>query len=212
MRFFIQIVLLLVITLPFSTYAATKKRDTTILLFGDSLIAGYKLPKESSIPFLLEKELRKKYKINVINGGITGNTSTHGKERLESLLREHQPDMVFVALGGNDLLKKAHPKLTFMNLDAILRALQYHKTPAILSAVKAPASMVRKKYKEHFDKIYSELAEKYNIPLYPFLITNTYGKPTLMQSDTIHPNAEGNKVIAQELAKYFIESIFQKKR
>ena len=172
------------------------------MLFGDSIIAGYGLEKEDSLSVKLEVALKNDgYNVEVINGGVSGDTTSSGRSRLEWTLKKHQPDIVLLALGGNDILRGFSSELTKKNLDAMLSMLKEKNVQVILSKVQAPLNLGIE-YKQKFDPIYSDLADKYNLPLYSFLLENTFGNKSLMQSDQIHPNAEGIKIIAKGLRKY----------
>lgn len=194
----------------FSLSHAQEQTATTILLFGDSITAGYGLAPEDILSAQLQKSfVEKHYNINVINGGVSGDTTSGGLSRLGWTLKKHHPDVVFIALGGNDVLRGIAPEITYSNLNAMLAMLKANNIPAILSAVQAPSNL-GVKYATDFNKIYPNLAAKYNIPLYPFLLKNIFGNATLMQNDGIHPTASGVKEIAKELAPYLITKISDK--
>ena len=177
-----------------------------ILLFGDSIVAGYKHSAEDKLDRQLEAMLRKAgYLVEVINGGISGDTTAGGVRRLRSAIQKHLPHVTIIALGGNDLLRKKDPKVVRQNVDNMLRISREMRASVVLSAVVAPADN-GEYYQSQFNAIYPDLAAKYRVPLYPFLIQNTYGKPDLMQKDGVHPSEKGTKLIAQELAAYFIHA------
>jgi len=186
----------------FSISHANDKTATTILLFGDSIIAGYGLSKEDSLSVRVEKSLKESgYDVDVINGGVSGDTTSSGRSRLEWTLQKYKPDIVLLALGGNDVLRGFLPDITKQNLDAMLAILKKHNVKVILSEVQAPLNLGLE-YKQEFDVIYSNLAKKYNVPLHPFLLENTFGKKIFMQGDQVHPNAEGINIIAKDLSRY----------
>jgi acyl-CoA thioesterase I len=186
------------------TYHANAK-ETIILLFGDSIIAGYGLAAEASVPARLQAILLDKHKeINVVNGGVSGDTTSAGRSRLAWTLDKHHPDLVILALGGNDVLRGMSPNLTKENIFAMLEVLKRLNIPTILTAVRAPSNL-GSAYSEQLDAVYTEAAKNYNVPLYPFLLNDTYGKNELMQSDGLHPNAKGAELIAQNLAEYLTD-------
>lgn len=206
----IRAIIFLIGVSVFSLSHAQEKTATTILLFGDSITAGYGLAPEDVLSAQLQKSFAEKhYNINVINGGISGDTTSGGLSRLEWTIKKHHPDIVFIALGGNDVLRGISPKITYSNLDAMLALLKTNNIPAILSAVQAPSNL-GVEYARNFNQIYPDLAAKYKVPLYPFLLHNIFGNATLMQSDGIHPTALGVKDIAQELAPYLAAKIAKK--
>lgn len=184
---------------------AQANETTTILLFGDSIIAGYGLNEKDAVPAQLEQALREHDdSVRVINGGVSGDTTGAGRSRLEWTLDKHNPDMVVLALGGNDVLRGLPISVTTENILAMLELLKERNIPTILSAVQAPGNLGIA-YQRQLNSLYKDASEKYEAPLYPFLLTETFGKKALMQQDGIHPNAEGAKTIANDLAEYLKE-------
>ena len=184
---------------------ANAKTTTRILLFGDSIIAGYGLAKKDSLSVYLEEAIKKEgYNAAVMNGGVSGDTTSSGRSRLAWTLEKYKPDVVLLALGGNDVLRGFSPKITKQNLDAMLNILKEQNIQVIFSRVQAPLNLGME-YKNKFDSVYLELADKYNIKLYPFLLENTFGNKALMQSDEIHPNADGVKIIARDVRQYLTD-------
>lgn len=174
------------------------------MLFGDSLIAGYGLPAEDTVPTKLESLLRGKHPgVKIINGGVSGDTTAGGRSRLEWTLDRHEPSLVILALGGNDVLRGIPPAVTRENLTAMLDLLKQREIQTILSAVQAPDSHGAT-YGEQLEAAYKDLSKDYNIPLYPFLLADVFGNAGLMQPDGIHPNAQGAQRIAQRLAQYLM--------
>ena len=180
------------------------KDKTILLLFGDSIIAGYGLEAEESLPAQLQAILEKDHAVQVINGGVSGDTTGAGRGRLAWTLNKHHPDIVLLALGGNDVLRGIPPRITRENIAAMLALLKEREITTVLSAVWAPDNL-GEAYREQFNAIYPKAADQYGVPLYPFLLSKTFGNKDLMQSDGIHPNAEGAKLIAHDLAEYFKE-------
>jgi len=189
---------------------ANAKTATSILLFGDSIIAGYGLSGEDSLSVRLENQLKEEgYNAEVVNAGVSGDTTSSGLSRIKWILSKNKPDLVVLALGGNDVLRGFSPSITRKNLDKMLKILSDENIDVILSEVQAPLNLGLE-YKKSFDHIYSDLAAKYNVPLFQFLLKNTFGNKSLMQQDQIHPNAEGIKVIAKELAGYLTVNYLNK--
>ncbi len=173
-----------------------------ILLFGDSIVAGYGLKTAASVPVQLESALRAAgHEVTVIDGGVSGDTTSGGRTRLRWMVNKHAPDLVVLALGGNDVLRGIPPEVTRQNIDAMLHFLQARDIRVILSAAQATRSL-GETYMKKFNVIYPELAQQYDVPLYPFLISDTFGDRALMQPDGIHPNARGAARIAENLAEY----------
>ena len=193
---------LFVLTLLPSPVSA--KNKTTLLLFGDSIIAGYGLTAEESVPAQLQAILEKDHPVQVINGGVTGDTTSAGRGRLAWTLDKHHPDIVVLALGGNDVLRGISPGITQENITAMLTLLKERQITTVLSAVQAPDNL-GEAYRERFNAIYTKAADQYDVHLYPFLIGKIFGNKDLTHSDGIHPNAQGAKLIAYDLAEYFKE-------
>lgn len=197
-----RIFIFIIIFNGFSISHANEKTATKILLFGDSIIAGYGLSKNDSISVRLEVLLKDKgYNVKVINGGVSGDTTGSGRSRIEWTIDKYEPEIVLLALGGNDVLRGFSPSVTKENIDAMLSILKSREVIVVFSRVQAPLNLGFK-YKKQFDSLYSDLADKYNLKLYPFLLENIFGKKAFMQKDQIHPNAEGIKVIANDIVAY----------
>lgn len=200
------IVFLLVLSLTPISHAQ-EKTTRTILLFGDSIIAGYGLKPNDFLSTQLENLLKEKgLDFKIMNAGVSGDTTSGGRSRLEWTLKKYKPDIVFIALGGNDFLRGVSPAITRENVEAMLVIAGQNKTATILSAVEVPANM-GVEYMQSFNSIYPDLAKKYKIHLYPFLLKNIFGSTIFMQSDGIHPTAIGIKKVADEIADYLFEKL-----
>jgi acyl-CoA thioesterase I len=177
------------------------KPPQTVLFFGDSLTAGYGLSTEEAFPALIEKELNKKTnRAKVINAGLSGETSAGGLARIDWLLR--QPIQIFVLeLGANDGLRGLPLDQTRKNLQAIIDQVKAKnpKVKIVLAGMMVPPNM-GKQYTGEFKNIYPDLAKKNNATLIPFLLEGVGGIEKLNQSDGIHPNVEGHKIVAKNLA------------
>jgi acyl-CoA thioesterase-1 len=161
-----------------------------LLVLGDSLAAGYGLPAPSNFPNRLEAALRDKgYDVEVINAGVSGDTTAGGRARLAWALND-DPDAVIVELGANDALRGLEPGVAYDNLDAILTTLGEKRIPALLAGMRAPPNLGAE-YGAAFDAIYPKLAEKHGVALYPFFLDGVAARPELNQDDGIHPNAAG---------------------
>ena len=139
----------------------------------------------------------------MINSGVSGDTTSAGLSRLAWTLKRNQPDVVLLALGGNDVLRGINPESTRKNLDAMLQILQDSNVAVIFSRVQAPSSLGQD-YMDSLDQAYTELAAKYEVPLYPFLLEDVFTNPEFMQADGIHPSPAGVKVIANGLGQYMV--------
>jgi acyl-CoA thioesterase I len=165
-----------------------------ILALGDSLTAGYGLPEADAFTTRLQKALKDKgYDVQVINAGVSGDTTAGGRARLDWALGD-QPDVAVVELGANDGLRGLDPASTRENLDAILTAMKERKVPTLLAGMYAPRNLGRE-YGDRFNAIYPELAEKHDVPLYPFFLEGVALDPKLNQEDGMHPNAKGVAIV-----------------
>lgn len=179
-----------------STLAASK----TIVFLGDSLTAGYGLPAGHGFPEQLAK-LVDDPDINVVNAGVSGDTSASGLARLDWSVPDGTAAVV-LELGANDALRAISPQITRKNLEDIVVSLQKRGIVVLLTGMKAPPNLGQE-YVDYFDGIYPELAEKYELILYPFFLDNVAAVPELNQSDGIHPTSEGIRMIASQFLPYF---------
>jgi acyl-CoA thioesterase-1 len=173
------------------------KYEHTVLAFGDSLFAGYRLCPDQGYPEKLQVALQRRgVHAEVIDAGVSGDTSAAGRQRLAFVLDgfEAPPDLALVELGGNDLLRGISPDETRDNLAAILGELRKRKIPVLLMGMRAPPNL-GEDYVAEFDGIYPELAGRYRTALVPFFLEPVYDKPALIQQDRIHPTAEGIEAI-----------------
>jgi len=169
-----------------------------LLAFGDSLIHGYGLPPDRSLPAQLEAALRAAGEdVVVINGGNSGDTTASGLSRLDWTLAGGA-DAVLLSLGSNDGLRGLEPAETEKNLRAMLDILRQAKLPVLLAGMYAPRNLGQD-YTAAFDAIYPRLAADYGTLFYPFLLEGVALEPALNQADGIHPNAEGVAVIVEGL-------------
>jgi len=189
--------------------AAEAKDAVKVLAFGDSLSAGYGLPKKDAFPYQLELALKAQdQSISVVNGGVSGDTTAGGRSRLDWLLSP-DIDVVVIELGANDGLRGLDPALTRQNLDWILTRLKEKRKTIILSGMMAPPNLGAD-YGSKFNAIYPDLAKRHNITLDPFFLQDVAAIAELNQKDGIHPNAKGVKIIAHRLAGVVITVLAQK--
>lgn len=173
-----------------------------VVAFGDSLYAGYSLgPTEGFAPVLEKALVARGIKARVFNAGVSGDTSTDGRGRLAFTLDglPRKPDLVLVGLGGNDMLRGLGPEMTRENLDAILGDLKTRGIPAMLTGMMASPNM-GPDYAAKFNPIYTDLAKKYAVPLYPFFLAGVIGHRDLQLPDGIHPNPKGVAIVVDKLA------------
>jgi acyl-CoA thioesterase-1 len=162
----------------------------TILAFGDSLFAGFGVTPENAFPAQLEHALTKDgHAVRVINGSVSGDTTADGLARLDWSLAD-RPDLVLLELGANDALRGLDPDLARANLDQILSRLTQAGIPVLICGMKAPRNLGAA-YDAKFDQLYPDLAQKYQVPLYPFVLDGVALDPSLSQADGLHPNPQG---------------------
>ena len=198
--------LLIAIIVVFVSTRSFAENPIRIMLYGDSLMAGYRLsPSEN-----LAAELNRNFEtsgssIIIISASISGNTSKNGLSRLDWSL-EDNPNIVVLSLGANDMLRGLNPELTMHNLDSIINKFKKNGSIVILAGMLASESM-GPKYQSQFDGIYPELATKYDLIFMPFLLDGVALDKKYLQADYKHPNALGIKIIASNLYPYIIEAI-----
>jgi acyl-CoA thioesterase I len=174
-----------------------------LLILGDSIGAGYGLPADQSFPARLAADLAARgHPVILIDDSVSGDTSAGGVARLDDALARH-PDIVLVELGANDALRAIDPKITRANLDRIIAGLTAAHVGILLLGMKAPANWGLD-YQRRFDAIYPELAEKFHVALYPFLLAGVALDPKLNQPDLLHPNAAGAALIARRILLYVL--------
>lgn len=181
----------------------TQAAEPTVLLFGDSIVAGYGLSENESLSVVLEADLRKQgVTAHIINGGVSGNTTGAGRERLSAALAQYNPDIVVLALGANDMLHGVPLATTRENLDVMLKELTSDSRRRVILSRVLAADNNGAAYRSEFDQLYPTLASQYNVALFPFLLEYTYGKPGLMLADGVHPSAKGVIAISDALSQY----------
>ncbi len=177
-----------------------------IVCMGDSLTAGYRVDESEAYPALLAERLRQEgYDYEVINAGVSGETSSGALARLDWMLTL-EPDIVILETGANDGLRAVDPSLTRRNIEAIVTRLKAEGVIVVLAGMQ----MVRNlgpAFTEAFGAIYPEIAAAQELILIPFFLEGVAGQPRLNQSDGIHPTAEGYRIVAANLHPYVRQAI-----
>lgn len=180
--------------------AVAKKK--TIVFYGNSLTAGYGLSPGQAFPALIQKKLDSlNLPYQVVNAGVSGETSSGGKTRIDWILQ--QPVDIFVLeLGANDGLRGIPLSATKTNLQEIIDKVKAKnaQTKLLFAGMQLPPSMGQA-YTTEFRNIYTELAEKNSMALIPFLLEGVGGEPELNLADGIHPTAEGHRIVAENVWK-----------
>lgn len=181
------------------TVSATAKTQANILVLGDSLSGAYGIDREQGWVSLLQQQLsRKGYDYRVINASVSGDTTRTALSRLEPALRTHQPAIVIVALGGNDGLRGLAFSEIQSSLASIIERSQQHNARVLLAGVRLPPNYGAA-YNARFAAVYRELAQRYALPLVPKILDQVADNPGLMQSDGIHPTADAQSRIMQNV-------------
>ena len=197
-RFIIKIIVLCLVSIK--AYAIDK-----VLLFGDSVMAGYGLPSDQRLSVVLENDLKKSgHEIKVINGSVSGSTSSGGLNRVDWTLSEPDIDLMILGLGANDMLRGINPSETKKNLEKIILTAKDKNIEIVLAGMYAPTTHGIN-YKNDFDNIYTSLSKKYDLTLIPFLLEGVALNPELNQSDGMHPNYEGTLVVSKTIKETILE-------
>jgi len=187
------------LTLSADAFAQEKQ----ILIFGDSITAGFGLEEQNAFPAFIQQKIDSLgMDYNVVNAGLSGETSAGGLRRIDWVLQ--QPVSIFVLeLGGNDGLRGIDPENTKQNLQGIIGKVEekYPGAEIILTGMEAPPNM-GERYTEEFRSVFYELAEENDVTFMPFILEGVAGNPELNQGDGIHPTEEGHRVIAENLWTY----------
>ena len=203
MNYIIKLIFTIIFFLSFSITIAYAK-SLKVIVLGDSLVAGYGLLKNDGFINQLQNKINSNnIKLNLVNGGVSGETSSGLMNRLEWVLEE-KFDGVIVSIGANDALRGINPKLTFQNINNILNYLKKNKIPSMLIGMKAPNNL-GKRYVNEFNRIYPNLAKIFKVSFYPFFLKDVVLVPSLNQNDMIHPNKKGVKKIVENIYPYFID-------
>jgi acyl-CoA thioesterase I len=196
------ILILFLITLQFAN-----AKDDTILFLGDSLTEGLGVTKEDAFPKLVETMIQSELKkdITVINGGVSGSTTSDGLDRLKWYMKK-KPSIVFLALGANDGLRGLDLKQSQENLEEIIKYAQDSNAKVLLAGMLIPPNY-GPEYSENFRKMYEQLKDKYKLKSMPFLLEGVAGNKELNQRDGIHPNEQGHKIITKNVFEFMKEEI-----
>lgn len=187
--------LALCVLITVSSWASADDTDYTLMVYGDSLSAAYGIDEDRGWVELLRRRLKQAdYSYRVINGSISGETTTGGLSRLPSMLATHSPDLVIVELGGNDGLRGIPVANIRSNLVEMIKLAHDSGAEVVLAGIQIPPNY-GPRYTEPFYQQYGEIAEQLDVPLVPFLIDGIPQQPELMQNDGIHPRAEAQEMI-----------------
>ncbi|OYY42384.1 MAG: arylesterase [Gallionellales bacterium 35-53-114] len=174
---------------------AVSSAQSTILVFGDSLSAGYGIPREAAWPSLLQAELNRTHPhYKVINASISGETTSGGVRRLPATLKEHRPSLVILELGANDGLRGTKLDLTEKSLNTLITQSQAAGAKVLLLGMQLPPNY-GVAYTKKFKSLYPKLAQRHRIELVPFMLEGVEAHE--FQADNLHPVAEAQPKILQ---------------
>lgn len=184
--------------------------DGIIVAMGDSLTAGLGVALDKSYPALLQKKLQEQgLNYRVINGGVSGETSSGARSRVDWIL-SMKPDLVILETGANDGLRGIEPGLVEKNIREIIKAFLDENITVVLTGMQMVANM-GPEYLSAFNRMYPMLAAEFNLKFMPFFLEGVAMQPALNQADGIHPNEQGYKIIAGNLLPHVEEAIAMRK-
>jgi acyl-CoA thioesterase-1 len=180
------------------TPAVGPAKPVKMVVLGDSLSAGLGLSASAAFPQRLQKSLESKgIKVDMINAGVSGDTSSGGRDRLDWSVPEGT-EVVILELGANDALRGTDPAVTRAALSDILTRLKARKIAVLLCGMLAPPNYGAE-YAARFNTIYPELSKSFDVPLYPFFLEGVAADAKLNQADGLHPTAQGVDIIVKNI-------------
>jgi len=178
---------------------ALQAAESKILVLGDSLSAAYGIERTQGWVHLLQNHLNSNAGgYRVINASVSGETTRGGLARMPPSLKQHQPNIVIIALGGNDGLRGLSIKEFRNNIDIMITQAKRSKAKVILCGVRIPPNLGQA-YVTQFSQVYIETAKKHNVPLVQYIMKNVSNHSNLMQKDGIHPTAEAQPIILKNV-------------
>lgn len=170
-----------------------------IVALGDSLTAGFGLAEPESYPYLLQQRLKSDgYDYEVVNAGVSGDTSLGGLERADWVLGQDNVEVLILELGANDLLRGMPVSRMKENLAKIIQKAKAKKVKVLLCGMLAPPTM-GSDYQRDYTNAFPDLADEYKVEFLPFLLDGIAMKKELNQADGIHPNADGTKIMTENI-------------
>jgi acyl-CoA thioesterase-1 len=184
--------------------AARAQEDFTILFLGDSLTEGLGLEENEAFPNLIAARLKAEGRtdIRIINGGVSGSTSASGLSRLQWFIRS-RPDLMVLSLGANDGLRGLDVAEMKANIARTIEYAQANGVQVALTGMLIPPNY-GPEYTQAFAQVFPDLAAQYKLPLMPFLLQDVAAVTELNQGDGVHPNAEGAKIVAENVYNFLL--------
>nr|WP_249159397.1 arylesterase [Bradyrhizobium tropiciagri] len=199
LRIFVHILVLLMgLMTAANAQTADSVKPIKMVVLGDSLSAGYGLPAAAAFPVRLQKALEAKgIKVDMVNAGVSGDTTSGGRERLDWSVPDGT-DAVIVELGANDALRGVDPAVTRAALSDIITKLKARKIAVLLCGMLAPPNY-GSDYAAKFNAIYPDLSKSLGVPLYPFFLDGVAADAKLNQADGMHPTAAGVDIVVKNI-------------
>ncbi|QPF87936.1 arylesterase [Bradyrhizobium genosp. L] len=192
------LVLLMGLMTAASAQTTSPAKPIKMVVLGDSLSAGYGLPAAAAFPIRLQKALEAKgIKVDMINAGVSGDTSSGGRDRVDWSVPDGT-DAVILELGANDALRGTDPAVTRGALTDIITKLKARKIAVLLCGMLAPPNY-GSDYAAKFNTIYPDLAKSLGVPLYAFFLDGVAGDAKLNQADGMHPTADGVDIVVKNM-------------
>ena len=190
-----------------SSISLADKDHSNLLIYGDSISAGYGMDKEKQWSEQLQKILiEEKIGLTIINKSLSGETTGGGLSRLKNIINSAQPSYILIELGGNDALRGYPPAKIKKNIKAMIQLAENNGVQALLMQIRILPNY-GKRYQNSFESLYKEIAEENNIPLIPFMLNDVALEKTLMLDDGIHPNEQAQPLIASFIFQNLIPLI-----
>lgn len=181
--------------------------EGTIVAVGDSLTAGLGVPEEKAYPAVLAQKLKADgYAYKVVNAGVSGETSSGTRSRMEWIVSSLDPDIVILETGANDGLRGIDPRLIASNIDEICTLLKKKNIVVLLAGMQMLPNL-GPEYTRAFSGIYPRIARKHNLVFIPFILEDVAGVASLNQSDRLHPTAQGYVRIVDHIYPYVLKTI-----
>jgi len=178
--------------------AASADKRAVIVAFGDSLTAGYGVPRDAAYPAVLQQLLDKRgLRYRVVNAGLSGDTTAGGLARVDTVIG-YRPRIVVLELGANDGLRGLPVEASRDNLEQMIVRLKEAGARVVLAGMTLPPNY-GPDYVRSFEQVFVDLAKKHGTPRIPFFLEDVATRPERMLSDTLHPNAAGHRVVAERV-------------
>ena len=182
--------------LLFSSVIFSNKDDSTLLIYGDSISAGYGMSANEQWSVILQNKINaESLNIKVVNASVSGETTSGGLVRINQVINSTKPDYLLLELGGNDALRGYPPKKISSNLSEMIKIAQLSNIKVFLMQIKIPPNY-GSRYQEAFESIYKKISDETNVRLIPFMLEEVALNKDLMLPDGIHPKASAQPLIA----------------